>query len=136
MDFDMAMLDWLPHELLICIWEFFPIEVKMWTNKRFYLRYHHLVVVPRYESFIRMVIRNNYTFLFNIHIEEQYDKWLNAKRWFYDDMLFANYLDFQLHYARQNDSKEIEITILERRGKGYTAKKHKTTRHKYCKWTS
>ena len=136
MTFDMTMLDYLPHELLICIWEFFPIEVKMWTNKKFYLRYHHLIIIPRYENFIRMIIRNNYCFLFNIHIGEQYNKWLSMKRWFYDDILFSNYLDFQLYYARTHASKDIVNIILEQRGKGYTKKKHKMIRHKYCKWTN
>lgn len=137
MDFDITILNqYIPPELLICIWEFFPIEIKMWTNKKYYLQYHHTLVIPRYEGFIRMIIRNNYSFLYKIHMKEQYSKWLGMKRFFYDGILFRNYLDFQVEYARRNKAKQIENIIIENRDECYNKKQNKTNRFKYCKWTN
>ncbi len=58
------------------------------------------------------------------------------KRFFYDGILFRNYLDFQVEYARRNKAKQIENIIIENRDECYNKKQNKTNRFKYCKWTN
>ena len=108
----------LPNELKWNIFEFIP-KLELITCSRIYFklyfRYKYKIfenkydkIVPlyvtpitlnriQYDTYIRRIIRNDDYFIFSSVLYICYWKWINFKKWRYNNIIFNNYVEY-IHY--------------------------------------
>ena len=68
----------LPNELLNIIFYYLDISVKVSLNKYYYNKYNYILqknfTFERYNSLVRDIIRNDYIFIFQHIISENFEK--------------------------------------------------------------
>ena len=99
----------IPDELISIIFGYFPLRVKIFLNKYYYLLHHHVIYnyisTRNTESYIRDIIRRDNVFVFKHILHDNYHKWINKiKNYKYKNMVFKNYLYFIKDFCIQQDS--------------------------------
>jgi hypothetical protein len=127
----------LPNELIDLIKEYLPEKQLVFTDKKHYLKFHHLIkpYIKNYENYIRDMIRRDNDFVFNLIIRENYHRWYKIKQYRYKNMIFKNYLYFTINYCIENESNSCKNVInefLKEHGLGKNL--HKKNIIKYIKW--
>lgn len=130
-------LDKLPNELIDIIYSYMPSYKKVFLSKQSYIKYHYLIQpkIVCYDSFIRACIRSDNNFVFNIHVIENNKKWLNKKKYNYNNNIFANYGYFLMHYCieqRAENCKKILIDYWNEHG--LCQNRHKKIVSKHIRW--
>ena len=125
-----------PNEIIKLIWDFVPLETKVWVSKEYYEKYHRLVIYPKiilkYSSFIRYVVRENMYYVFQIHLN-YYNDWLTMRNWKYQKQIFSNFADYVLFISSKNGKI---LYLLKGFEKEHHKNKHRNKRIKYNKWTN
>jgi hypothetical protein len=81
------------------------------------------------------MVRQDNDFVFTQLLVENYNKWLNMKKYYYKECIFGNYLIFLESYAIDNDSVrcgKILFNLLEK--ETLSKNKHKKNINKYVRW--
>ena len=127
----------LPYELIYIIKEYIPVICLVFVNKTNYVLYHSLIknYIPKYENYIRDIIRRDYSFVFETILKESIYKWFEITNYIYKNMVFKNYSYFVIYYCIENDSSRCRNLInffLKELGLGKN--QHKKNIVKYIKW--
>jgi hypothetical protein len=135
-------LDKLPREIIEeHIWPYISPYVKLWLNKSYYIKYHHhtkkYISEDIYDSYVRFIIRNDYSFIIERLLYDNFDEWIKILRYPYKDTLFNNYIFFLSHFAVENEStKSNNLINYYLRIAGYEKKWHKKNSVKYIRWSN
>ena len=110
-------IDNLPDELVGLIFDYIPKIVKVFLSKRVYLEDHWLIrnhINKRdTENYIRTIVRQDNSFVFNQLLIENKNKWLNMKKYYYKNCIYANYLIFLDSYSLDNESTKCRKLLIE-----------------------
>ena len=116
-------IDNLPIELVGLIYEYIPKIAKVFLSKQMYLEDH--MIIRNYinkmniEKYIRTIIRQDNSFVLNQLLIENVKKWLNMKKYYYKNCIYANYLIFLDSYSLENEStkcRQLILSLLEELG--------------------
>jgi len=132
-----TLMNKLPEELIILIKDYIPVTKIISVNKTNYSLYHYLLKkhIPKYENYIRDVIRRDCDFVFNNLLIENYNKWFEIKNYIYKNMIFKNYIYFVIHYCIENESSKCRSVIKDfLKEHGLCKNRHKKNIVKYIKW--
>ena len=129
----------LPDELEDIVYSYIPKSVTIFLTKQNYIREHHLIKkfikIKNTENYIRSMVRQDNDFVFTQLLVENYNKWLNMKKYYYRECIFGNYLIFLESYAIDNDSNKCRKILFELFEKESLSKnKHKKNTNKYVRW--
>ena len=120
----------LCDDVLGVIFNFLRPQDKVFLNHDYYKKYHSALIIPRYDSFLRNIIRKDYHLIFERHLSQRYDGWWRLKQWIYKDMKFYNYVEylrwFSLNHNCQKCRSVIENMIHQKQS--YAKKKYKKVR--------
>lgn len=126
----------LPDELVDIIYSYVPTTVKTVLSKNNYLAEHKLIrqTINKndIENYIRTMIRQDNSFVFEQLLIENYDKWINIKEYYYKECIYMNYLMFLEFYIMDNESikcKKILAELFEELG--FNKNQHKKKSFKY-----
>lgn len=106
----------MPHDIVAyCIFPFLGPETLVWTSKTNYNTHNNvirsLISNSDFESYIRMLVRKDYSFVFEHVIRENIQRWLKMTRYRYNNQLAVDYLHFIYYYAGEQRSNECEKLI-------------------------
>ena len=82
------------------------------------------------ETFNRQIIRNDWYYVFQIILNENFDKWMKMRKYIYGSSIFENYLYFLLYFANEHNSTHCKELIKEKLVK-VNKKWHKNIKPKY-----
>ena len=129
-------MDNLPVELVLIVSSYIPAAAKIFLNKELYFKYHYLfrdyINRKQLENYIRTTIRQDNDFVFKQILIENHQKWLNMKKYLYQDCIYANYIYFLKTYCVENQStkcKELITNLLEELGLSKNQHKKNIIRH-------
>lgn len=133
-------IDKLPYELVDIIYAYIPKKVKTFFNKINYLSQHYMLADyiknnGEMENYIRSMIRQDNDFVFKQILNENYERWLIVKKYYYKDCIYLNYLIFLESYAIDNESTKCRKLIGELLQElGLSKNQHKKNTIKYIRW--
>ena len=117
----------LPDEIIDIIFNYLPYNKKKLMNKDLYKSIYPKIIPLKlkisFETYIRTVITNDFDFVFDILLNNNYCRWINMKKYRYEQMIFSNYIYFIKNFSLENNSKKcltlinniIDITGLDRK---------------------
>jgi hypothetical protein len=129
----------LPDELEDIVYSYIPKSITIFLTKKKYIEQHHLIRSfinkKNIENYIRSMVRQDNDFVFKLLLSENYNRWLNMKKYYYKECIFANYLIFLESYAIDNDSKKCRNLIINLfEEEGLSKNRHKKNTIKYIRW--
>ena len=100
------LIQYLPNDILLIIWQKISPYNKIFINKENYIIYNYLIdnAVKRYESYIRDIIRNDCSYIFNFILKRQFNSFNQIKNYRYYNTNYSNYIYFILYYCQINNS--------------------------------
>lgn len=129
----------LPDELEDIVYSYIPKSITIFLTKENYIRDHHLVrsfiVKKNIENYIRSMVRQDNDFVFKQLLVENYNRWSNMKKYYYQECIFSNYLNFLGSYAIDNEStrcRKLLIDLFEE--EGLSKNRHKKNTIRYIRW--
>jgi len=103
---------YLPNDILELIWNYINPKYKIFLNKYFYNKYNYLIGnLANNKSYIRDIIRLDYGFVFEKILSTKFKEWISINNYHYGNIIYPNYLDFILNFARDNNSKKCIYLI-------------------------
>lgn len=109
------MLANLPQELLDIIFSYIPNYNKIHLNKKYFGKYHYLlkgyIINNKTEDYIRNMVRRDNDFIFSQLLEENYNKWIGMKNYYYSPYEFYSYISFLCFYCEENASLKCKNAI-------------------------
>ena len=118
----------LPDDILSIILKKIVPEQLIFINREFYIRFNYLIdnmIITRFDSYVRDMIRNHCTFVFSQLINRQYSRWILRQNYHYDNHIYRNYVYFLLSLCRQYNSIKCYNLL--------SVKFDGSIRDKYCK---
>lgn len=105
----------LPNELLNLIFNYIHCNEKVFLNKKYYLKYNYILQknfsFERYNSLVRNIIRNDYIFVFQHIIIENFYKWIKIIKYNYKNVIYQNYINFLIYYCNKYSSNKCKNFI-------------------------
>lgn len=141
----MKLYEIFPPEILEIIWSFLPEESKAFVSRAYYKKYHKLYIYPmlkpRYDSYIRFVIRNQNLFLMQQNLTDHYERWIKSYNWRYRQETYTTYIHYLLTISIEYNSQSIINLLRETIKKNSKINKkqlnqNKTIRRKYNTWSN
>lgn len=141
----MKLCEIFPSEILEIIWNFLPNKSKVFVTKSYYNKYHKLYIYPmlkpRFDTYIRFVIRNKYLFLMEQNLKDHYEKWIKLYNWHYREETYTTYIHYLLTISIEYNSQPIINLLRETIKKNSKINKkqlnqNKTIRRKYNTWSN
>jgi len=130
----------LPDVLINIIYNFIRAQDRTTLNKVNYITYNTCLVFPtsNLESFIRKVVRQDITLVFEFHLLKNIDRWVKVMRNYrYNNMIYHNYLKFLDAYCVIHDSNNCRAIIHDMVLKHNLGKNwHKNNRIRNIKWSN
>ena len=132
-------IDRLPMELVDIIQSYIPISVTMFLTKTNYINNHNtirtIINKRNIEQYIRSMVRNDYDFVFEQLLIENYTRWINMKKYYYKESIYNNYLCFLEAYAVENESSKCR-TVLDNffEEQCLSKNQHKKNIIRYIRW--
>lgn len=129
----------LPNELLNIIFNKLNINIKVLLNKYYYNKYNYILqnnfTFEKYNSLVRDIIRNDYIFVFQHIISENYEKWIKLVKYNYKNVVYENYITYLIYYCNKNSSDKCKNLIYNFLNKcGIKKTLLKNNKVKYNKW--
>jgi hypothetical protein len=94
------------------IYPFLPPTTLLWTNKKYYEKYHYLVeeMISKedYNNYIRDIIRNDCGYVFQQILNEKIHKWCDKQKIFYKNNIYLNYLSYVYGICVENNSSKCK----------------------------
>ena len=129
----------LPAEMVLHIWSFIPNETRVWLTKEYYEKYHKECILPllkpRFDTYIRYIIRKKHEYLIKIQLKDNYDMWIKKYNWEYKNYIHTTYIHYLLYLCRNYNSNKI-YNIIKNYKKNNSLKLNKSIKGKYNKWTN
>lgn len=132
-------VDKLPEVLIDIVYLYIPKSVTMFLSKKNYVENHHCIreFIDRrkIEEYIRAMIKDDNDFVVKYLLVENYERWLNMRKYYYKECIYGNYLNFLESYAIDNESircRKLLIKLFEEQG--LSKKKHKKNTYRYIRW--
>lgn len=126
----------LPQELKDIIFGYVDNKEKIFVTKEYYIKYHNLLIIPKYNSYLRFNIRHDNNFVINRLIQENLNSWIKFKNIKYKNTIYASYLQYILALCIDYSSMRCKKTIEEFYKSGLGKKRPKNNRIKNIKWTN
>ena len=127
----------LPDDIIRVIQEYIPLRVLQFTNKISYAAYHlqRRDVIYNYESYVREIVKRDYSFIFELIIRENIEKWNNVKKYLYNNVIYASYIYFIWNYCIEHNSQKCR-TVLSSflKQHGLCQNQHKKNITKHIRW--
>ncbi len=132
-------IDRLPKDLLQIITSYVPLIAKMPLNRELYTKYHYLfkdyINKRNLEKYIRKTILLDSDFVFGQLLVENYKKWLNMKKYLYQEYIYANYLIFIDSYCIEHKSTKCQdIIVILFNELGLSKNQHKKNLIRNIRW--
>lgn len=109
-------IDILPYELVDIIYGYIPKSITMFLTKTNYKNDHYLIRKyidkTKIEKYIRTMIVQDNDFVFNFLLVENYQRWMNMTKYYYQEYIYSNYLHFLDCYALENNSVKCKKLIV------------------------
>ena len=130
-----------PYHIVEQIWYWLDAKSKILVSKEFYFKYHHMLlsdnIITQKDNYIRNMIRNDYSFVFNLLINENIDMWLKNKQFLYKNINYSNYLQYLLDITTLYNAFGCRNLLLkELRLRDYDKNLSKKKRVRNLKWTN
>lgn len=112
-------LQTLNDNVLDIIYSYLGPEVLWRTNKENYAKHHHIVRTLilnnyyNYDSYVRDMIRNDYSFVFRHILLERFDDFHKWKKYYFNNTMYPSYLIFLRDFAIDNNSSKCLKAIEE-----------------------
>jgi len=127
----------LCDDVLGIIFQYLRPREKVFLNHLFYKTFHDDINIPRYDSFIRNIIRKDYEFVLRGHLLQKYDGWWKLKNWVYKNATFYNYIEYLSHISHNSPKCRLLIEDTKTQKQSYAKKKYKKARIRYSgKWSN
>ena len=129
----------LPDELEEIVYSYIPKSATIFITKQNYLTNHYLVRslvnIKHIENYIRSMVRQDNDFVFKLLLVENYNRWLNMKKYYYQECIFNNYLMFLESYAEDNQSIKCTKLLSDLfEEEGLSKNRHKKNTNRYIRW--
>jgi hypothetical protein len=127
----------LPDDIIRVIQEYIPLRVLQFTNKISYAAHHLQLreVMYNYESYVREVVKRDYSFIFEQIIRENIQKWNNDKKYVYKNVIYASYIYFILNYCIEHNSQHCRNVLSSfLKQHGLCQNQHKKNITKHIRW--
>ena len=127
----------LPAELVSLIKEYIHRKNFVFVDRTNYSLYHYLIKssIPKFENYLRDMIRRDNDFVFEHIVRENYKKWFTIKSYIYKNMVFKNYVYFINHYCIENESAKCRFFIKNfLQELGLCKNQHKKNVVNYIRW--
>ena len=129
----------LSYELTDIIYSYIPKIVTIFLTQKNYVKEHNLlrnmIIKRNIEQYIRTMVRQDNDFVFKLLLVENYKRWLNMKKYYYEECIYGNYINFLESYAIDNNSlkcRKLIINIFEE--EGLNKNQHKKNSIRYIRW--
>ena len=118
------------------IFTFIPSFVRKQLSKQLYLE--NTSHIPQKNSFIRQIVRKDFGFIFQYHLEKNYTSWHKLRNWIYKNMVFYNYIEYIRYLCNEYQSGRCKniMNILEKKIKPKEKKKYKRVRIRNTRWNN
>ena len=140
-NFFLKNIDKLSYELTDVIYSYVQKSVTIFLTKKNYIKEHYLlrrfINKRNIEQYIRIMVRQDNDFVFKLLLVENYKRWLNMKKYYYQECIYGNYVNFLESYAIDNKSskcRKLIINLFEE--EGLNKNKHKKNAIRYIRWTT
>ena len=99
-------INYLPEEMVKEIYAFVPKWIKVYLNKKYYIKYHKHIKHKfiNYDGYLRNIVRNDCDFIFQQTCSENMKKWLLIKQYKYKNKVFSNYVYLLEHLCIETES--------------------------------
>lgn len=136
----MSLIHELSDDIQSIILNYLPYDKTKTLNKRLYKLNYDKIIPLRlkisFETYIRKIIVDDLDFVFDILLTKNLWRWINMKKYRYNQIIFKNYIHFLNYFSLDKDSKKcsalikkaIDITGLDR-------KQHKNKINRNIIWT-
>lgn len=115
---NMIYISLIPNDILEnYIFKYIDNFNKIFLNKKNYIKYHYLIENKLnhkiFESYIRDIIRLDYSFVFNEIIKENLHFWMVYNKSIrYQHLIFPNYYEYINYLINKNNSGKIKNLIF------------------------
>jgi len=98
------IIDDLPNEILDIIFYYLNTREKFFLNKKYYIKYNNYIdqYIINYSSYVRDIIRLDYSFVFEYIIYRNFNKWIKINNYNYKNIIYNNYIFFLSDFANKN----------------------------------
>jgi hypothetical protein len=129
----------LPEVIVDIIQLYIPLKITIFLKKESYISNHLLlreyIQKQDIENYIRSMIRQDNDFVFSQLLKENYSRWINMKKCYYKNSIYANYLVFLDSYCLDNESVKCKIIINNLFEElGLRKNRHKKKTVNYIRW--
>jgi hypothetical protein len=128
----------IPDDVLGIIWEYMSCKQKKLVNKENYENVNQNLYTGNTDSYLRKIIRKDYSYLFKKNIKCHYDKWYKMKKWIYKNMVLSNFIDYLRYLCIENNinnCKKILDNFQKKKGH-YRKKKFKNIKTIRTRWNN
>lgn len=132
----------IPEEIVSLIWSYVPSSEKIWYSKKLYLENHKYLEYPIIntstyrDSFIRDIIRKDFSFVFNTLKNENINRWIKKKKYIYKSEIFSCYADYLLYLCVYYDSSKCNKIMQEiKQEHSFLLYSYKHYKSSHNKWT-
>ena len=83
------IIDDLPNEILDIIFYYLNTREKIFLNKKYYIKYNDYIDqhIINYSSYVRDIIRLDYSFVFEYIIYRNFNKWITINTYNYKNII-------------------------------------------------
>lgn len=82
-----------------------------------------------------MMVRQDNDFVFRQLLVENFNRWLNMKKYYYKECIYSNYLSFLEEYAIENESTNCRNLLIDfSKEQGLSKNQHKKNTIRYIRW--
>jgi hypothetical protein len=110
----------IPNEIKKYIFLYLDYNVLMLLNKDYYKKYHKLLLKcsnliknKNEKSFIRYIIKNDYSFVFEENLIENFNKWIVKKKICYRYLIYDNFIYFLLNFCIQEKAPKCKNILVQ-----------------------
>ena len=110
----------LPPELKEIVWSYVNLDVKVWTSKYYYERYHNLLIlkkIPNFNKYMISLIIKKDNYIFDIIYSNMHTSWRHARTILYGDQTFLTYKALLKYKAIKYNNRYVLEIIREKQGK-------------------
>jgi len=131
----------LPYQIVEKIWFYLDDVCKIFTCREYYDTFHYLLkekkIVAKYDSYLRSIIRDDHSFVFNYIVNENLEDWIKKNKFCYKNTIYYSYVHFILDIIREYGSQNCKRVLWNYLNRcGYVKNIHKNKRNKLIKWTN
>lgn len=143
----LSNIDKIPDDILLNnIKPILKPETLVWLDKANYIKYHYCIenlIKHRpsinhpsgvYDSYVRDIIRLDYSFVFQQLINDKISNWKKINNYRYKDKIYKSYLYFLFDYALDNNSIKCRNIINNIINALYSKNRYKNTKYKNNRW--